>query len=685
MKFTRLAILISVVCLGVFTSMADVFAASPTFNSLFFKPATGRNPYMMLHGTNTLNQWQFEVGEYISYGYRPLEMKQGNTRLQGVIDHSLVADFVAAIGFLDWFQVGLDFPVVLINEFRPPLVPETVPMKNKMSVGDLRFELKFKALDACAFPVGLAVIPFVTVPTGKDEYYVGDPGMTGGLRVALDGRVSRRIGLTLNVGYQGGKSVAIQNIDFKHIFILGGGINAFLPHGVSVFGEANAEAAFSHFWSDRDLNPVELLAGVKWDIKDTGVRLSAAAGSCILCGVKGAYARSAIGVSYRWNPKKYRDKDAALEKPCERRFSKGMTPEEIYYLKMHCPPDPADYKQGVHDEACPKYYELSEVAELLMRCPPRPEDFRPGIDDEACPKVYTLSEKYSPDEIQSIYTLMAAEYGTRCPPDPEEFNPMLHDQACPKYYDLRELSALSLKCPDDPGDFRPGVDDEACPKYYTLREQYPEDQWEMIEKLSKLDTDKDRINDYLDMCPREPEDYNGFADDDGCPDGGVAAISGGEIKTYNPVYFDFNRYNLKYDAEQALDQVISVINSTPWIRRVLVQGHADARGTEAANQKISMKRADTVIQYMLLHGVRSDVMLTPVGYGAQKPVAMGTTEEDYARNRRVVFTIASQGFVPPRKATWRPKEKPAAKPAAKPEVEKTEEALQPEKTPKRWE
>ncbi len=675
MRITKLAVLLNLLCLFFF--ITDVFAASQTFNAFFFKPATGRNPYTILHGTTTLHQWQFEVGDYFSYGYRPLEMKEGNRRLQGVIDHSLVSDFVAAVGFLDWLQFGLDFPTVIVNEFRPPLVSSTIPMKNKASLGDLRFELKFKVLDQCAFPVGLAFIPFMSLPTGKDEYYAGDPSITGGFKLAVDGRVIKRLGLTLNIGYQGGKSIAIQNIDYKHIFILGGGINAILPHGISIFGEADAEAAFSHFMSDRDMNPVELIAGVKWDIKDTGVRVSAAAGSCVICGVKGAYARSMLGVSYRWNPKKYQDKDKELEKPCERRFSKAMTAEEIYYLKMHCPPNPADYKQGVHDEACPKYYELSELAELIMRCPPRPEDFKLGIHDDACPKVYTLKEKYSPDEIWSIYTLMAAEYQTRCPSDPEEFNPLLHDQACPKYYDLKEISELSLKCPPDPAQFKQGIHDDACPKYYSLREQYPKEQWEMIVRLSKLDTDKDKINDYLDLCPRKAEDYNGFADDDGCPDLGVAAVSGGEIKTFKPVYFDFNKWDLKYDALQALDQVISLINETPWIRRVLVQGHADARGTEAANQKISMKRADTVIQYMLLHGIRSNVVLTPIGYGAQKPVSLGTTEEDYAKNRRVVFTIASHGYIPPKKAIIRPK--------AKIEKEPLEKKDQTKKAPKRWE
>ena len=661
---------------------SSVFADSDQFNALFFKPATGRNQYLMLHSTDTLHKYQFQVGEYISFGYRPLEIRDATGRIQGVIDQTLVSDFIGAVSFLDWLQLGFDFPVALIDKFRSPNDPGTVPMSNKMGISDLRFEIKARVLDPCVYPVGLAFVPFISVPTGKNSIYIGDPGITGGLKAVLDVPVARRVGFSFNLGFQGGKKIFLRNVEYQYRMLLGAGINAKVSDSVSIFGEINSDNAFSKFFSAREMNPTEAMVGVKWDIKKTGVTLTAAAGNCIVCGVKGAYARSVLGVSYRYNPKKYQEKDILYEKPCQKRFAKGLTADEIYELKMKCPPNPKDFKQGVHDDACPKYYELAEVAELMMRCPGTPEDFIQGVHDDACQKVFTLADKYTPDEIASIYTLMEAELGLRCPADPSEFNPMLHDQACPKYYDLREISEYAAICPPEAEEYRPGVDDAGCPTYYTLREQYPEDQWELIARLSKQDTDKDRINDYLDMCPTEPEDYEGFADTDGCPDQGIAAISNGEIQTYNPVYFDFARAELKYDATQALDQVIAIINQTPWIRKVLIGGHADQRGTETANEKIAMKRAEVVQQYMLQHGVRSNVILTPVGYGARKPVATGNTEEDYARNRRVVFTIASEGFVP-----RRPAGKPAAKPAAAkpPEAKPAEVPAMTVPAPKRWE
>ncbi len=679
MRIPQKFLLIFATAVAFFAAVPDSFADSTTFNALFFKPATGKNPYLMLHSTDTLHQFQFQFGEYMSFGYRPLEIYDSGQRIRGVIDDTLVSDFIGAISFLEWLQLGFDFPVAILNKYRSPDATAATPMSNEMALSDLRFEIKARVLDPCVFPVGLAFVPFISVPTGKGSVYMGDPGPTGGIKAVVDGRVWKNVLLTLNLGYQTGEDVAIRNVHYQHRMLLGAGVNARFKHGLSLFGEINGDYAFSKFFSAKEMNPTEAMVGVKWAIKDTGVELSAAGGNCIICGVKGAYARAVVGVSYRYNPKKYRAMDASAEKPCNRRFTKGLTPEEIYDLKMKCPPNPADFKAGVHDDACPKYYELSEIAELMMRCPSSPDDFVQGVHDDACQKVFTLSDKYTSEEIQSIYTLMASELGLRCPADPSEFSPLLHDQACPKYYDLKEVSELAAICPTEEEEYRPGVDYADCPKYYTLRDKYPEDQWELIAKLSKKDSDKDRINDYLDQCPDDPEDYEGFADSDGCPDRGIAAISNGEIQTFMPVYFDFNSSKLKYDATQALDQVIAIINQTPWIKRVLVGGHADQRGTEGANEKISMKRSQDVVNYMQTHGTRSDVLLTPVGYGARKPISTGTSEEDYARNRRVVFTIASEGFVP-RRAPRVQTEKISAPAEAVPEAPSYDKPQ-----PKRWE
>jgi OmpA-OmpF porin, OOP family len=656
------------VVLVLLTAMFSVEAAadSQTFNALFFKPALGRNPYLMLEGSETLQPLQFDVGEIVSYGYHPLEMRTPTgTRVRGIIDQSVVADFVAAFAPIDWLQLGVDFPLILINKFTDPSAALGATPSNQFDMGDLRFEIKARVLDQCKHHIGLAFVPFITVPTGKDAHYVGDPGITGGIKIALDGRVTKYLGLTFNVGYLGGKKVAIRNIEFQHRLLIGGGVQGILNHGINVFGEVNAIAAFNKLFQDRDMNPVEGMVGVRWDIKRTGITIKAGGGSCFVCGVQGARIRGVLGIKYRLSTPKFQQLEEQQANMCGFLFDKGMSMDEVYRLRNDCPPDPADFQQGINDDACPKYYEIRDLADLVVSCPSTPEKFNPRYHDAACPKVFTLPEVYSQEEIWSIYNLAVLEMGIRCPSDPSQFNSTLHDTACPKYYDLKDVVTLAEKCPANANNFKAGIDDAACPKFYTLRDEYSKEQWAIIAKLSKLDTDNDLINDYLDRCPNEPEDMNGFVDDDGCPDGGAIAVAGGEIRTALPVYFKFNDTKLSDQAKSLTEQVVAVINKTPWIRRVRIGGNADARGTPSANELISKKRAQVVIDYMRSHGLRSGVQLVPIAYGSNRPVASNETEEGRALNRRVVFNVQHVKYMPytPTAApTGEPRQSPIASP-----------------------
>ncbi|MFA4875459.1 MAG: OmpA family protein, partial [bacterium] len=333
----------------------------------------------------------------------------------------------------------------------------------------------------------------------------------------------------------------------------------------------------------------------------------------------------------------------------------------LYELKKICPARPEDFVAGVNDDACPKFYELQELAGLILKCPVRPEDFDPRAHDQACQKVFTLSENYSPEEMRNIVALAVAEMSLVCPADAANFNAQIHDAACPKYYDLKDTEVLAQRCPPNAEDFKEGVDDAACPKFYTLRDAYGVVDWDEVARLKAIDLDR----------------YG-------------AAILGGEIQTLRPVYFDFGKADILPTARPDIDLVIKVINETPWVSVVRVGGHADARGTVAANEKISMRRAQVVIDYMRANGVRSDVQLIPVAYGSYRPAATNETEEGRSLNRRVIFTVSSYkvpkySLPPPKKAAaTAPKPGPeAATPAAETGTIPAGEE-QPPAPPTRW-
>ena len=87
---------------------------------------------------------------------------------------------------------------------------------------------------------------------------------------------------------------------------------------------------------------------------------------------------------------------------------------------------------------------------------------------------------------------------------------------------------------------------------------------------------------------------------------------------------------------------MKLMKKYPQIELVEIEGHTSELGSPERNQKLSQQRANAVRDYLVKRGVAKS-RLTAVGYGASRPIIKEeVTEEDRARNRRVVFSIKRQ-------------------------------------------
>lgn len=103
------------------------------------------------------------------------------------------------------------------------------------------------------------------------------------------------------------------------------------------------------------------------------------------------------------------------------------------------------------------------------------------------------------------------------------------------------------------------------------------------------------------------------------------------------VTFDFDSASLRPAFFDVLDSVALVLRE--YERTVLVvDGHTDAVGSAEYNHDLSLRRADTVVAYLVNRGVRP-VRIQAYGYGEQYPVATNRTAEGRSRNRRVELTL----------------------------------------------
>ena len=108
--------------------------------------------------------------------------------------------------------------------------------------------------------------------------------------------------------------------------------------------------------------------------------------------------------------------------------------------------------------------------------------------------------------------------------------------------------------------------------------------------------------------------------------------------TLRGIYFDFNKAIIKLQSRPALEDAAKIMQDNPTIR-VEIQGHTDNIGSDAYNQKLSERRAQSVVTYLVQNFGIDISRLTAKGYGESKPIASNDNAEGRALNRRVQFFI----------------------------------------------
>lgn len=101
--------------------------------------------------------------------------------------------------------------------------------------------------------------------------------------------------------------------------------------------------------------------------------------------------------------------------------------------------------------------------------------------------------------------------------------------------------------------------------------------------------------------------------------------------------FDFDKYNIRPDAQKILDDLVSKLAGVN-LEVIVAVGHTDSIGTEAYNLALSKRRADAVKQYLVSKGIEANRIYTE-GKGESQPVADNRTAEGRQKNRRVEVEI----------------------------------------------
>lgn len=105
------------------------------------------------------------------------------------------------------------------------------------------------------------------------------------------------------------------------------------------------------------------------------------------------------------------------------------------------------------------------------------------------------------------------------------------------------------------------------------------------------------------------------------------------------IHFDFNKSDLRSDAQAILDAKLPILLANPDVT-IRIAGNTDERGSTEYNLALGQRRAATAKQYLVDHGV-AESRIETISYGEERPIAQGHDEAAWAQNRRDEFTVTA--------------------------------------------
>ena len=121
-------------------------------------------------------------------------------------------------------------------------------------------------------------------------------------------------------------------------------------------------------------------------------------------------------------------------------------------------------------------------------------------------------------------------------------------------------------------------------------------------------------------------------------------VTADQIVIHDKILFEVNKAVIREESHALCDEIAQVIKDNPQIKKLSIEGHTDSDGSDKYNLTLSDKRAASVMQYLVDHGIPQE-QLTSKGFGESKPIGDNATAEGKEKNRRVEFIITEQDEV----------------------------------------
>lgn len=269
-----------------------------------------------------------------------------------------------------------------------------------------------------------------------------------------------------------------------------------------------------------------------------------------------------------------------------------------------CPQIPAGERPDPARRGCPMDdRDADGIADRVDVCPDEPAGEHPDPERHGCPEADS-DEDGVLDSDDACPATPAGEV-----PDPER-------PGCPDSdFDSDGVTDSRDQCPEAHMGVHPDPERRGCPL---------------------PDRDNDMVPDVNDACPDEPGAPHEDPEKNGCPT--LVYVQNNQIHINRPVFFATASDRILPRSMPVMNALRDAMRASPFIRRISIDGHTDDRGDDDYNMELSMRRANSVMAWLVEHGVEPD-RLEAHGFGETRPLIDDTNRRARRINRRVEFKI----------------------------------------------
>jgi outer membrane protein OmpA-like peptidoglycan-associated protein len=667
-------------CLTLLVLLGSVSTSDANVNVQTFEPAEDGGAFVSTYDTRVLPAGTLRAGAYLNTAYKPLIRIDGVTGEESAAVRQLwTFDTLLALGIMENVHVGLALP------FHPYVTGDQSaagPDLSSSYPGDLRIMAKVALTPSLNLPFQLALVPWLTLPTGNSDRFMGHDGVTGGGRLVFDTELppvwerTTTLGANLGMAAQGAAQLGDEEIGnlFDYALALRTPVNPVLDWILEVHGQASASRPIAN--QAANLMELQMAGRVRAGEDDEGMAFTFGLGRGLTKGVGSPVVRVFAGAMIGfpvWGrtpeaPPVFHMRGRVLDSVGGQPIrawaqvpgidTRGTEPDGTFsfalpVVKSYALTITAEGYQDWTGEGA-LFAESGESIPIvsMVRIPAllagRLTDSETGapIDGWVSADAQRVSTKAGAFGMSFPGELTGATIAAR----------VAGYRTATTQVSLASGMTTQLTLP-----LRPFVRDIQIKGSIIdaeSKEPLAADVFWKGQSLAK----EERGNSSFAITLRSDATGTFLAKASGYEEVEVPFVApdeGGQLEVritlprqkivvqdrrlvVDPIFFDSAKATIQARSLPVLQQIARYLTEHGDLK-MHIEGHSDNVGREAFNVRLSQDRVDSVIDYLASQGIERK-RLTAEGFGPRKPIAPNDTEEGRAANRRVEFIIVDEVF-----------------------------------------